>query len=66
MNEVIRTTFTAASHAVTVERLDRNRWRVLIDGRHFAIFCSESRARTAGRAEARRLDFVADDLASRR
>jgi hypothetical protein len=46
---------------VTVDRLERNRWRVTVDGRLLATFCSESRARAAGRIEARRLDFVASD-----
>ena len=32
-----------------------------LDDRMLASFCSESRARCAGRAEARRLDFVATD-----
>jgi hypothetical protein len=46
---------------VTIDRLERNRWRVTVDGRLLATFCSESRARAAGRIEARRLDFVASD-----
>jgi hypothetical protein len=36
-----------------------------VDGRLLASFCSESRARAAGRTEARRLDFVASDAAAR-
>ncbi len=58
-------TFVVRSHIVTIERLEKMRWRVSLDGRHFASFCSESRARTAGRNEARRLDFVAHDRSGR-
>ena len=47
------------SHVVGIERLDKCRWRVSVDGRRLFTFCSESRARDAGRLEARRLDFVA-------
>jgi hypothetical protein len=53
-------TFAVRTHSVCVERMDAHRWRVSIDGRVLASFCSESRARNAGRAEARRLDLVAD------
>ncbi len=56
-----RTTFTVRQHLVAVERFDENRWGVTVDGHHFASFCSESRARAAGRREARRLDMVALD-----
>lgn len=56
-----RTTFEVRTHLVAIERVDAHRWRVSIDGRMLASFCSESRARCAGRAEARRLDFVASD-----
>ena len=49
------------SHVVGIERLERLRWRVSVDGRRLFTFCSESRARDAGRLEARRLDFVASD-----
>jgi hypothetical protein len=45
-------------HTVSIERLERQRWRVSVDGRRFATFCTESRARAAGRMEARRLDFT--------
>ncbi|HEX9053135.1 MAG TPA: hypothetical protein VF841_21585 [Anaeromyxobacter sp.] len=54
-----RTTFEVREHHVSVERVDVHRWDVLVDGRKLASFCSESRARTAGRTEARRLDLVA-------
>ena len=56
-----RVTFNVRTHVVSLERLERNRWRVSVDGRLLASFCSESRARAAGRIEARRLDFVASD-----
>jgi hypothetical protein len=46
-------------HTVSIEKLERLRWRVAVDGRRFATFCTESRARAAGRLEARRLDFAA-------
>jgi hypothetical protein len=57
-----RTTFPVRTHVITLECLERLRWRVSVDGRLLATFCSESRARAAGRTEARRLDFVAHDL----
>lgn len=53
------TTFAVRSHIVTLECLDRLRWRVSIDGHLLASFSSEARARMAGRREARRLEFVA-------
>ncbi len=56
-----RTTFAVRTHSVTLEFLEKHRWRVSVDGRLLASFCSESRARAAGRTEARRLDFVASD-----
>ena len=49
------------THVVGIERLDKYRWRVSVDGRRLFTFCSETRARNAGRLEARRLDFVAQD-----
>lgn len=56
-----RTSFAVRAHVVTIECLERHRWRVSVDGRSLASFCSESRARSAGRIEARRLDFLAAD-----
>ncbi len=53
-----RTTFEVHEHQVCVERVDVHRWDVSVDGRKLASFCSESRARNAGRTEARRLDLV--------
>ena len=44
-------------HTVVIEKVEPLRWRVTVDGRRFATFCSESRARAAGRLEARRLDY---------
>jgi hypothetical protein len=52
-------TVTIGKHVIVIERLERLRWRVSVDGRRFAVFCSESRARAAGRQEARRLDHHA-------
>ncbi len=54
-----RTTFEVREHHVCVERVDVHRWDVSVDGRKLASFCSEGRARSAGRTEARRLDLVA-------
>ncbi len=54
------------NHVVGIERLEPLRWRVSVDGRRLFIFCSESRARNAGRLEARRLDFVAHETLHRR
>ncbi len=50
---------TVRSHVVRIERLEKLRWRVTVDGHRFLTFCSEARARNAARLEARRLDFVA-------
>jgi len=49
-------TVEVGKHTVHIEKLERLRWRVSVDGKRFATFCSESRARAAGRFEARRLD----------
>ncbi len=49
------------NHVIGIERLEKLRWRVSVDGRRLFIFCSEARARDAGRLEARRLDFVASE-----
>ncbi len=57
--------FAVRTHTVTIERLEKLRWQVIVDGRRFASFCSESRARAAGRREARRLDFAAAENAQR-
>jgi hypothetical protein len=54
------------THVVGVERIEKLRWRVSVDGRPLFTFCSEARAREAGRLEARRLDFAASDAAHRR
>jgi hypothetical protein len=53
-------------HIVGIERLERLRWRVTVDGRRLFTFCSEARARDAGRLEARRLDYAAADALQRR
>jgi hypothetical protein len=54
------------SHVIGIERLEKLRWRVSVDGRRLFTFCSEARARDAGRLEARRLDFAASDALHRR
>jgi hypothetical protein len=54
------------THVVGIERLEKLRWRVTVDGRRLFTFCSEARARDAGRLEARRLDLVALDARDRR
>lgn len=51
------TTVRVGQHTVLIEKLERQLWRVSVDGRRFATFCTESRARAGGRMEARRLDF---------
>lgn len=51
------TTVAIGKHTVLIERLERLRWRVTVDGDRFATFCSESRAKAAGRLEARRRDY---------
>jgi hypothetical protein len=53
------------THVVGIERLEKLRWRVSVDGRRLFTFCSEARARDAGRLEARRLDFAASDAVRR-
>ena len=58
-------TFAVRTHTVTIERLEKLRWQVSVDGRKFASFCSESRARAAGRREARRLDLAAAETTPR-
>jgi hypothetical protein len=59
------TEMKVGSHVVGIERLERLRWRVTVDGRRLFTFCSEARARDAGRLEARRLDYVAADAKRR-
>ena len=49
------------THVVGIERLEKLRWRVTVDGRRLFTFCSEARARNAGRLEVRRLDYAAAD-----
>jgi hypothetical protein len=62
-----RASFPVRSHIVGIEQIEKNRYVVTVDGRRFASFCSESRARAAGRLEARRLDFAAlEEPGSRR
>jgi hypothetical protein len=51
--------FVVGAHVVGIEQLEKHRYAVTVDGRRFASFCSESRARAAGRREARRLEFLA-------
>jgi hypothetical protein len=53
-----RITRSVRGHVVEIDRVDTHRWRVSLDGRPFASFCTESRARAAGAAEARRLSLV--------
>jgi hypothetical protein len=59
-----RASFSVRNHLVGIEQVEKNRFRVTVDGHRLASFCSESRARAAGRIEARRLDFVAEDASS--
>ncbi len=60
-----RDSFSVRGHVVAIEQTEKNRYVVTVDGQRFASFCSESRARTAGRLEARRLDFVAHETRGR-
>jgi hypothetical protein len=53
------------THVVGIEQLEKLRWRVTVDGRRLFTFCSEARARDAGRLEARRLDYAAADAQRR-
>jgi hypothetical protein len=64
-SQLAHTTFAVRTHSVTVECLEKRRWRVTVDGRLLATFCSENRARVAGRTEARRLEFIALDERAR-
>lgn len=57
--------FSVRERVVGVERLERQRYLVTIDGRRFATFCTESRARAAGRSEARRLDLLREEIRRR-
>ena len=57
--------FLVGAHVVGIEQLEKHRYAVTVDGRRFASFCSESRARAAGRREARRLEFVAREWPGR-
>jgi len=57
--------FSVRARVVSVERLEQQRYLVTIDGRRFATFCTESRARGAGRSEARRLDLLREEVKRR-
>jgi len=57
--------FSVRARVVGVERLEQQRYLVTIDGRRFATFCTESRARAAGRSEARRLDLLREEVKRR-
>ena len=60
---LLNASFAVRTHQVGIEQTEKNRYVVTIDGRRFASFCSEGRARAAGRSEARRLDFTAREAA---
>ena len=47
-------TVQVGRHEVVVERIDARLWKVLVDGKRQGTYCSESRARAAGRDEAKR------------
>lgn len=61
-----RITRSVRGHLIGIERVDTHRWRVTVDGHPLASFCTESRARAAGTAEARRLELVASEERHRR
>jgi len=50
--------FSVKSHLVELMRVDAKQWRVVIDGKNYATFCSESRARVAGRTAAQFMAFA--------
>ena len=54
----VHASVVVGTHTVSIERLERLRWRVSVDGQRLATYCTESRARSAGRQEARRLDYT--------
>jgi hypothetical protein len=56
-----RINFEVRTHLVSIEKVDVRRWRVSVDGRMLASFSTESRARSAGRVEARRLELLAGE-----
>ncbi len=58
---VAHLTRSVRGHLIAIERVDTHRWRVTVDGHLLASFCTESRARAAGTAEARRLELVATE-----
>jgi hypothetical protein len=58
---LLNASFPVRGRVVGIEQTEKNRYVVTIDGRRFASFCSESRARAAGRSEARRLDITTLD-----
>lgn len=65
MSTTSYTEMKVRTHVVGIERIERYRWRVSVDGRRLFTFCTEGRARNAGRLEARRLDFVAQERSLR-
>lgn len=59
MSTSAHVSFSFHAHVVGIEQIEKNRYRVTVDGRRLASFCTATRARAAGRLEAQRLDFVA-------
>lgn len=53
-----QSSFQVGAHLVEIERLEKTRWRARVDGKVYATFCTESRARSAARSEARRRDYA--------
>ena len=58
-------TVLVGQHTVTIEKLEKLRWRVSVDGRRLATFCSESRARAAGQVKANVVFAVIQDRKGR-
>ncbi len=54
----MQASFSVKNHLVELVRVDAKQWRVVIDGKNYATFCSESRARVAGRTAAQFMAFA--------
>ena len=52
-----RVAFLVKGHQVELVGLDAKQWRVFIDGKRYATFCSQTRARTAARVAAQFMEF---------
>ncbi len=64
--ESVSITWSVRGHLIAMEQVDTHRWRITVDGSRLASFCTKSRARAAGTAEARRLELFAHEDRGRR